>query len=59
MVRSCFMYGYFDAFPRKLETELRTVRIEGDAKENDPLCGATFLFFEYYCIGTFAHRSRK
>jgi len=43
------MLGYFDVFPDKTKTELRTVTLSPvNAGEVDPLEG-TFLFTEYFC----------
>jgi hypothetical protein len=42
------MYGYFDVFPEKWATEVRTATLVGDGTD-DPLCTGTFLFSEYFC----------
>ena len=42
------MHGYFDVFPEKRATELRTaIFVDGNA--DDPLPDGTFLFTEYFC----------
>jgi len=42
------MQGYFDIFPEKWSTEVRTATFEnGDA--DDSLPGGTFIFTEYFC----------
>ena len=46
------MRGYFDVFPEKTTTELRTVTFadgNADGNADDPLCDGTFLFTEYFC----------
>ena len=42
------MQGYFDVFPEKRTTELRTA-IFADGNADDPLPDGTFLFTEYFC----------
>ncbi len=42
------MQGYFDIFPEKTRTELRTATFE-NGNADDPLPGGTFLFTEYFC----------
>lgn len=42
------MYGYFDVFPEKSRTELRTAAFQNH-DQDDPLRGGTFLFTEYFC----------
>ena len=42
------MLGYFDVFPDKMLTEVRTASFP-DAAADDPLHGATFIFTEYFC----------
>jgi len=42
------LYGYFDVFPEKRRTELRTASFE-NGNADDPLCDGTFLFTEYFC----------
>ena len=42
------MQGYFDVFPEKRTTELRTATF-ADGKADDPLPDGTFLFTEYFC----------
>lgn len=42
------MQGYFDIFPDKTRTELRTATIE-NCNADDPLPGGTFFFTEYFC----------
>ena len=42
------MQGYFDAFPEKRTTELRTA-IFADGNADDPLPDGTFIFTEYFC----------
>ena len=40
--------GYYDVFPEKWTTELRTATFM-DGRPGDPLPDGTFLFTEYYC----------
>ena len=42
------MQGYFDIFPDKTTTELRTATFE-DTVETEVLPGGTFVFTEYFC----------
>ena len=42
------MQGYFDVFPEKRTTELRTA-IFADGNADDPLPDGTFIFTEYFC----------
>ncbi|MCA9122967.1 MAG: hypothetical protein H6822_06940 [Planctomycetaceae bacterium] len=42
------MLGYFDYFPDKAETELRTARFVDD-NDGNPIPNGTYLFTEYYC----------
>ena len=41
------MIGYFNLFPNKCETELRTARFVDDHNEGIP--SGTYVFSEYYC----------
>jgi hypothetical protein len=43
-----FLRGYFDVFPEKCETELRTATFAAGGADN-PLPAGTFLFTEFYC----------
>lgn len=43
------MLGYFDVFPDKTRTELRTVAFGNDSNVHDVLVGGTFIFTEYFC----------
>lgn len=44
------MLGYFDIFPDKAKTELRTVTLlPASEGESAPLLDGTFLFTEYFC----------
>jgi len=40
--------GYFDVFPEKAGTELRTATFE-EGRTGDPLAGGMFIFTEYFC----------
>ena len=42
------MLGYFDIFPERMRTELRTAAFE-NGNADDPLPGGTFIFTEYFC----------
>ena len=42
------MQGYFDIFPDKTRTELRTATFE-NGNADDPLPGGVFVFAEYFC----------
>ena len=42
------MQGYFDVFPEKRTTELRTATF-ANGNTDDPLPDGTFLFTEYFC----------
>ena len=42
------MIGYFDFFPDKATTELRTATFEGESCD-DSIPAGTYLFTEYYC----------
>ena len=42
------MQGYFDIFPEKRRTELRTATFE-NGNADDPLSDGTFIFTEYFC----------
>jgi len=42
------MLGYFDVFPDKARTELRTASFE-NGNADDPLPDGTFIFTEYFC----------
>jgi hypothetical protein len=42
------MLGYFDVFPDKTRTELRTATFE-NGNADDPLPGGTFVFTEFFC----------
>ncbi len=42
------MLGYFDVFPDKAGTELRTATFE-NSNADDPLPGGTFIFTEFFC----------
>jgi len=42
------MLGYFDVFPDKSRTELRTATFQ-DGTADDPLPNGTFIFTEYFC----------
>ena len=41
--------GYFDVFPDKTRTELRTAQFTRDNGTLDVLVGGTFVFTEYFC----------
>ena len=42
------MLGYFDVFPEKMQTEIRTAIIPNDAAET-PFPSGTYLFTEFFC----------
>lgn len=42
------MQGYFDIFPHKTRTELRTATFEA-GNADDPLPGGVFIFTEFFC----------
>ena len=42
------MLGYFDIFPERMRTELRTAAFE-NGNADDPLSDGTFIFTEYFC----------
>lgn len=42
------LQGYFDIFPDKTRTELRTATFQ-NVNADDPLPGGTFVFTEYFC----------
>ncbi|MEZ6134270.1 MAG: hypothetical protein R3C53_05095 [Pirellulaceae bacterium] len=42
------MIGYFDVFPDKCETELRTVTLM-DCEVGDPVPNGLYVFTEYFC----------
>ena len=42
------MLGYYDIFPEKTETELRTATFVGESPDNSIPAG-TYVFTEYYC----------
>ncbi|MEO8494643.1 MAG: hypothetical protein ABI614_06210 [Planctomycetota bacterium] len=42
------MLSYFDYFPEKSKTELRTARFE-EVSDDDPFPNGTYLFTEYFC----------
>lgn len=43
------MIGYFDVFPEKAQTELRTATITGGRRCHDDIPDGQYLFTEYYC----------
>ncbi|MBI2481209.1 MAG: hypothetical protein HYV60_21985 [Planctomycetia bacterium] len=52
------LLGYFDVFPDKTRTELRTAKLTGDSGMRDVLVGGTFIFTEYFCTDTACHCQR-
>lgn len=43
------MIGYFDLFPEKWGTELRTAQFFDEQEEEETIPCGTYLFTEYYC----------
>jgi hypothetical protein len=52
------LLGYFDVFPDKTRTELRTVTFTRDSGTRDVLVGGTFIFTEYFCTDPACHCER-
>jgi len=50
--------SYFDVFPEKTRTELRTARFTRDGATSDDLVGGTFIFTEYFCTKLACHCDR-
>lgn len=52
------LLGYFDVYPDKTRTELRTVQFTNDSGMRDVLVGGTFIFTEYFCTDPTCHCER-
>jgi len=50
--------GYFDVFPDKTTTELRTVQFTHESGTRDALDGGMFVFTEYFCTDQSCHCER-